>query len=266
MWKKDEKKPIAQYLTLTFLIAWISEGILILGEQLGLLTDNTVSTVMTFAIIGLGAGMAPTYAIYILLKKHGQIRGFKDFCGRIFKTENVLYTIIITAVFCGSLIIMNIIGNDYTGGWYLAILSIPIMIVGGGLEELGWRSLQPALEEKMPFVAAAFSLGVIWAVWHLPLWLIQGANQSDMSIPAFFLYCITMSFVLAALYKLTKNIFVCVILHAFGNALGNIFTLDILINTPDIINITVCAVMIIASTIIWTAVDKREKSLLQEAK
>ena len=260
MWNENDKEPIAQFLALTFLIAWVSEAMLIAGEWLGIIT-GTVGSVVAFIIIGFGAGLAPTYAIIILLKKHGQIRGFKDVCRHIFKTENVFETIIITAVFFGSQLILNIISNDYTGSWYFALLGIPIMIIGGGMEELGWRGfLQPALEEKMPFVAATFIIGIIWTVWHLPLWLIQNANQSSMNILAFFAHCVTFGFVLAALYKLTKSVFACVLLHAWSNALGTSFTLDFLTNTPDMKLIMVYILEIAIAIIICLIADKTKNS------
>ena len=264
MWDEHDKKPIAQFLALTFLFAWLSESMLIAGERFGIIT-GAVGSVAAFIIIVFGAGLAPTYAIIILLKKHGQIRGFKDVCTRIFKTENVLKTIIITAVFFGSQLIFNIICNSYTGNWYIALFSIPIMIIGGGMEELGWRGfLQPALEEKMPFVAATFSVGIIWAVWHLPLWLIQNANQSSMNILAFFAYCVTLGFVLAALYKLTKSVFACVLLHAWGNALGASFKLDFLTNTPDM-KLLVVYTLEIFIAILFCLILKRKSAITSRA-
>ena len=45
----------------------------------------------------------------------------------------------------------------------------------GGEEELGWRGiLHPALSKKITFPLAALACGVIWALWHLPLWFIEG--------------------------------------------------------------------------------------------
>ena len=36
---------------------------------------------------------------------------------------------------------------------YLALIEFPIMIIGGGLEEIGWRGyLQPTLQKKMVII------------------------------------------------------------------------------------------------------------------
>ncbi|MCL2697160.1 MAG: CPBP family intramembrane metalloprotease [Oscillospiraceae bacterium] len=264
MWNKNEKKPIVRYLLLTFAIAWIGLIFLFAGEQTGILTDSTFGVVASFAVVGFVCGMAPAYAMFILLKRSGQIRGVKDFLGRVFKTEKALKTIIITALFCLALLAPNIILNSYIENpWYFFLFFIPaiaVMMVGGGFEEIGWRGfLQPALEEKMHFIPAAFIVGVIWAVWHFPAWLVTNLNQSDFNMLAFSISCITMSFIMAALYKLTRNVFSCVFYHAWSNALGGIFTLDMLTQPPNVKLIVVCAVQITAAIIVYIIAAGKQK-------
>jgi len=261
MWNENDAKPVWQYLALAFGIAWISEMLLILGERLSIVT-GTAGMVLYFMVVGFGAGFAPAYAVIILMKRHGQIRGVKDLCARIFRTENLLRTVIITAVFFCSQLIPNILCNRYLGNpWYYFILLMPMMIVGGGIEEIGWRGfLQPALEEKMPFVPATLVVGVLWAVWHFPLWLVQNANQSAMNLVAFTCHCVALAFVLAALYKLTKSVFACILLHAWCNVLGGgMFSFDMLTSMPDVKMIVIFVLEIAAASVVWEMADRREK-------
>ena len=52
------------------------------------------------------------------------------------------------------------------------------MILGGGLEELGWRGVaQPMLERRFNRITSAAIVGVLWALWHLPLFFIHGVPQ-----------------------------------------------------------------------------------------
>ncbi|WP_276277430.1 type II CAAX endopeptidase family protein [Haloarcula regularis] len=47
---------------------------------------------------------------------------------------------------------------------------VSIALVGGGNEEPGWRGFAlPKLEERYSPVSATLILGVVWALWHLPL-------------------------------------------------------------------------------------------------
>ena len=263
MWPKNEKKPVLQYIFLAFLIAWCALALLILGEKIGVLT-GTAGVISYFIIVGLGAGLAPMYAVFILLKRHEKIRGIKDFCKLIFRTSYIIKTIIATTLFALAFLILNILNNDYLHEpWYLFILSIPLMIIGGGLEEVGWRGfLQPALENKVPFFLASLISGILWAIWHFPLWFVQNASQSSMNFISFACYCIMGAFVLAALYKLTKSVFACVLIHASSNAFGNIFTMDILTRPIGIKLIVTYLILIFASIVIGAVVDKKNKTLL----
>ncbi len=269
MWNENEKRPTLQYLALVFLIAWVSEAVLILLEQFGIMTGTVPGTAgffITYAVIGFGAGFAPTYAIYILLKKYKHINGVKDFFRLYFKTDNAPRAVLMTVAFFGALLAVNIVGNRYLGNpWYLFLLLIPLMMIGGGMEEPGWRGfLQPSLEKKFPFPVATLIMGIIWAVWHLPLWLVKGASQSSANFFLFLVFCIVLSFALAALYKLTECVFACSLLHAWSNVLGAMFTLrstDIRLDTGLIV---MSLLEVAAAIVIWMLADRKKKASQKE--
>jgi len=260
MWHEDGKKPLGHYLLLIFLIAWISEAVLIAGEQAGILVGK-VGVAATFVIIVLGAGFAQMYAVYYLLRKHGKISGVREFWRRVFKTDNLPRTIIITAIFFLSQFVPNIAGNSYLGNpWYLFILYLPLMVVGGGLEEIGWNGFfQPVFEERIKFTSACLVTGVIWAVWHIPLWFVQSANQSSMNFISFLCHCIVLSFVTAVLYKVTNCVFACILFHAWSNVLGGMFTRDTLEKPVTATLLIIYAVEIIASIAVAYIYDRKHK-------
>ncbi len=102
------------------------------------------------------------------------------------------------------------------------ILIIP-MIIGGGVEEIGWRGLlQPQLEEKYPHIVAAVSVGIIWAIWHLPLWFIDGTNQQSMNFIWFCINTIMLSFFIGSVTYVSKSIFMAILAHASINAFWEI--------------------------------------------
>ncbi|HSK34138.1 MAG TPA: CPBP family intramembrane glutamic endopeptidase, partial [Propionicimonas sp.] len=66
-----------------------------------------------------------------------------------------------------------------------AVLTVPVQlvlvsVVGGGLdEETGWRGYAlPALLRTGSPAVAHVVLGVVWACWHLPLWLDPTSSQA----------------------------------------------------------------------------------------
>lgn len=154
--------------------------------------------------------------------------------------------------------------ESYLGNpWYLFILFMPMMIWGGGLEEIGWRGVfQPLLEKRFSFLVAALIEGVIWGVWHLPLWFVPNSTQGDMNFIAFTLYCITLGLTLGAAYRLTKCIWVTILIHAWGNTvLGGMYTLTSLNNSPSTKTIIVYGLQIAIIMLILVFERKHEKTL-----
>ena len=96
------------------------------------------------------------------------------------------------------------------------------MVVFGGLEELGWRGLLlPALSKFFRYQIAALIVGVVWGLWHLPLFFMHGAAQYRSDFSVFMLQVIGMGLVLAWIYGRTKSVFICVLFQAFSNALSS---------------------------------------------
>jgi hypothetical protein len=57
-------------------------------------------------------------------------------------------------------------------------LVIFVLVIG---EEIGWRSfLQPRLRTRMGIASAGLATGVVWTLWHLPIYL-----QPDLGLVAF---------------------------------------------------------------------------------
>ena len=73
----------------------------------------------------------------------------------------------------------------------IALLFLMTTLLTGGNEEIGWRGLlQPALEKKFSFPLATVITALVWVAWHLPLWLIPGTSQSQVSLPFYIFFCI----------------------------------------------------------------------------
>lgn len=253
MWKEQEKKPIIPYLLLTFGISWGAELLCILIERLQILPSN-LEQLSIMSIIALFGALAPGMAVYILLKKHGKITDMKGYIKRVFACENkknLVFGIIISFAIFGLLIIATEETNPECP-FYLILPIFIVMIPGGGWEELGWRGfLQPALEERFGFIRGTALLGVIWSVWHLPLWLIQCANQKNFVFWAFAVYCIAFSFLLAMTYQITQCVLAPILLHAWGNTMcGGVFTYHTLENGPSILGWILLAGMIVLACIV----------------
>lgn len=215
--------------------------------------------IIMYLILAVGAGFAPTYAACIVAIRHKKVTSVIDFCKQAFKVadrKRTMITVIVTYVF---LLIMNMSYESYLNNqWFLFIVLIPIMIVGGGMEETGWRGmLQPALEEKMNFILATLTTSVIWGVWHLPLFLISKTTQYQMSFPSFLLFCVTLSFVLANVYRISQSICACIFVHAWSNVVQGMFTRTAIEQALSMKVITVYFIVILISIVVHMIGDSK---------
>lgn len=81
-------------------------------------------------------------------------------------------------------------------------VALGLAAIKGPIEEFGWRGFAlPLLQRKLAPIWAALILGVIWGVWHLPAFLLNGTQQSEWSFTAFFSGCIALSVIVTPLFN-----------------------------------------------------------------
>jgi membrane protease YdiL (CAAX protease family) len=103
------------------------------------------------------------------------------------------------------------------------VLAIPtfilMLVIGGGQEEFGWRGYaQEPLQEKIGVIPASLVIGVIWGIWHLPLWFMAGDLHGAYSFLAFVMMTTSISIVYAWLYNSSgKKLIVVIFFHAMSN-------------------------------------------------
>lgn len=80
-------------------------------------------------------------------------------------------------------------------------LVVPTTLLGGPLgEEFGWRGFAlPALAARLGWRWASIGIGVIWGLWHLPLFYMAGTAQSGLPMGLFLASSVALSVVMARL-------------------------------------------------------------------
>jgi uncharacterized protein len=94
-------------------------------------------------------------------------------------------------------------------------------LIGGPLgEEPGWRGFAlPRLQARLGAARASFLLGLLWAVWHLPLFLTR--TWSSTNFPTYMLIVTGLSFSMTFMFNLSGGSVVAAIAtHAFFNTVG----------------------------------------------
>jgi membrane protease YdiL (CAAX protease family) len=106
--------------------------------------------------------------------------------------------------------------------WPLVALNLlAVLFLGGPLgEELGWRGYAlPRLSSQFGLVGAGALVGLVWAVWHLPLFMLPNSPQGDLSFWLFALQAIALSLIMAVLWQeADQSIILPVLMHASVNS------------------------------------------------
>ena len=86
-------------------------------------------------------------------------------------------------------------------------------------EEYGWRGfLQEKMQRKFGKRIGVILLGVIWELWHIPLWFTI-YHVDGLGILLRLIFVIGLSIFLGYVYMKTKNVWACVIIHLTNNTL-----------------------------------------------
>jgi uncharacterized protein len=138
-------------------------------------------------------------------------------------------------------------------GWYLAAVALPIVgtaigqllfVLAGNAplavpgkvepillvlfflvigEEIGWRGflLRRLLTRTSPLVATLI-VGVVWLLWHSPLYFIPGMPSYGNSFAAFAIWVLPFSFLMTWLWLGTRSAWLATIMHGTANLAGSL--------------------------------------------
>jgi CAAX amino terminal protease family. len=102
----------------------------------------------------------------------------------------------------------------------LPVTAIPATLVIETLmfwltEEALWRGFaQPAFQHWLNPALAAAIVGVLWALWHLPLFAIRGSFQAELPYGGFFVLTVATAVILGWLFASSGgSVVVCAVFH-----------------------------------------------------
>lgn len=155
--------------------------------------------VFTFPAILLGAlGLiGPAFAEIILIYRTHDKEEWRDYWQRVFDIRRIgkRWHLVVWLTFP----VLNAVAlllSTYTGShlpafataenllsepWRILPFAIFILLYGPLPEELGWRGYAlDGLQARYNALVSSLILGVIWALWHLPLFFMKGQWQHDV--------------------------------------------------------------------------------------
>lgn len=101
----------------------------------------------------------------------------------------------------------------------IPLSKVVLIFVLAFFEEIGWRGFAlPQLLKKFSFITSSLIIGVIWALWHFPGYLVGFGAPNDIPFEVFFLWVTASSFIFSWLYIKSKgNVWTAVLLHFGAN-------------------------------------------------
>src|SRR5215213_11007820 len=219
------RHPLITFFVLTYAISWSLESPLVFlrdtvsdtqGQVLYILSANVPSVlgiVLTAMVFGRGA----------LRKLLARLL--------IWRVDPRWYLVVVLgpAALAGGVVALNTLLGGPALSLGMPLLGVAIFLAfsifpGSALgEEIGWWGyVLPRLQSRRSALSATLILGVIWALWHLPLWLAGWLQGEPFRTPtlyaAFVVSTIALSVILAWVYNSTGgSLLMVVLLHATVN-------------------------------------------------
>jgi membrane protease YdiL (CAAX protease family) len=135
----------------------------------------------------------------------------------------------------------------------LVLSVVPMYIVIGLVngEELGWRGLAlPRLQAKYNALTSSLIIGVIWAIFHLPLFFtVTGSSQVDWSFVSFLISTVSLSVLYTWMYNNTRgSVLMAYLFHAAAaNTWSQVFSID---HADPLIGWTMAGLLILAAVVV----------------
>ncbi len=222
------KNEIFKYLLCAFALTWLVWGILLASVK-GVINSNIYQHHMIQVII-IGGSIPSILAILYVWILNGKT-GLKHLLQKllIWKINPLWYVFSICymyAIYYVPAVICNLFGNYFDfqlrySPVYLLYLFAGQLFAGPINEEFGWRGfVLPRLQCSLNPLAASILLGIIHALWHLPLFFIYIQEPFGQ----YLIKVICISIIYTWMYNHTKGSLIPVcLLHANYNFLSVVF-------------------------------------------
>lgn len=117
--------------------------------------------------------------------------------------------------------------NDPATAYLVLPAFLLILVFGGPLgEELGWRGFAlDRLQARAGPVPASLLLGLVWGLWHLPLFLDPGQVQASLPPVLYLGQTTTTAVFYTWLWNRTRSLPIVLVLHTMTNLAAGVFPL-----------------------------------------
>jgi len=219
--KLIKKYRILLFIIFTYILTWIGGTIFFNAKVNELLPQGIL---IFLKIIFIPSIIAPLFIAIVMKYIENGKNGIKELLKRFFIKKTKLYWYLIAIVIPIFVYFMASIIDSYRGVPFLTpfgnadystiFIIIQTFVLAGIAEEMGWRGyLQYALQKKYNSVIVSVFIGVVVAIWHLPLFFAQNDIHSNTSFISFFFLMIAISFLYTWFMDNTHSVLIVALFH-----------------------------------------------------
>ncbi len=214
------ERRFSTFVALTFVLTWVPWGIVAMELQSG-------RSALVTPLILLG-GFGPLFAASIVAATGGDIRSWVRNLVDVRAPLHVWVAAVLVPVvlYVGAIVLFVGVGGGFDRAGVLPAAAIPSVafatLIRGGLEEPGWRGLAlPVLQRRIGAFQASLVIGAIWAVWHVPLFLMPGSSQAGTPFALYAAAVLGISVITTWLYNAAGGrTLVAIVFHTLSNAVS----------------------------------------------
>lgn len=166
----------------------------------------------------------PSLAAILLSHRDGRLAELLARAVKLSTVPPVVWLLVVAPVLMVLLLRPFAPGAATSFGPGVAVALVAFNLILGPLgEELGWRGyLQDDLNQRIGWLEASLLVGVIWLVWHLPLWAIESPH-AQIGLALFGAHVMVYSVIIGAAYTLSGgSILPAILIHLAVNVASNL--------------------------------------------
>lgn len=201
-WFATTRPSLSAFFTLAFALSWL------IWLPAALVSYGWISWPLDPNLSGLLGAFGPSLAALILTLRHEGMAGVRSLLKRLLRWRVglpwyafvLLWPAALSLARSGIAVLLGSTPPDFSQPPFVQFVELPPEVaastpflaflpfiflqqtlLGSSMgEELGWRGYAlPRLQGQMDSFRASVLLGLLWGLWHLPLWLTQGHPQQN---------------------------------------------------------------------------------------
>ena len=202
-------KTLTPFLLITFILTWGLAALLFIFYDQIVAIFGEINASNPLYIL---AVYSPGIAGVLLVLYHYGFKGLGSFMRRLilWRAPRLWWLFLVLGIpvffYVGAAIKGTLNDPFLFSPWYQVLPALVMALFLGPIEEFGWRGLAlPLLQRKFSPFWAGLILGLIWAAWHIPSFMMAGTPQSNWSFVPFFAGVVALSVILTPLFNASKR-------------------------------------------------------------